>query len=97
MLPESLPTYAGLLYRERRAVISINSTKIDKNFTKGFPQESRCGLGFWNIQYNSLLNLRYINHTKTVAFVDDVVIIIKTDLIREAKNIANVELRKISA
>jgi len=39
---------------------------------------------FWNNQYNSLLNLRYINHTKTVAFADDLVIMIKADSIREA-------------
>jgi len=46
---------------------------------------------------NSLLNLRYTNHTKTVAFADDLVIMIKADSIREAENIANFELSKISA
>jgi len=34
---------------------------------------------------------------KAVAFVDDLVIMIKADSIREAENIANVELSKISA
>ena len=58
---------------------------------------SCCWAGFWNIQYNSLLNLRYTNHTKTVAFADDLVVMIKADSIREAENIANVELSKISA
>jgi hypothetical protein len=60
-------------------------------------QGSCCGPGFWNIQYNSLLNLRYTNHTKTVAFADDLVIMIKAESIREAENIASVELSKISA
>jgi hypothetical protein len=52
---------------------------------------------FWNIQYNSLLNLRYTNHTKTVTFGDDLVIMIKTESITEADNIASIELSKISA
>jgi cytochrome b involved in lipid metabolism len=44
----------------------------------------------------TLLNLRYTNHTKT-AFADDLVVMIKAELIREAENIANMELSKISA
>ena len=68
-----------------------------ENITKGCPQGSCCGPSFWNIQYNSLLNLSYSTHTKAVAFADDLVIMIKTESIREAENIANVELRKISA
>ena len=36
-------------------------------------------------------------YTKTVAFADDLVIMIKADQITEAENIANVELSKISA
>ena len=54
------------------------------------------GPSFWNILYNSLLNLRYTNHTKKVAFADDLVMI-KAESIREAENIASVELSKISA
>jgi hypothetical protein len=84
-------------FRQRRAVISINSSKTEKNITRGCAQGSCCGPGFWEIQYNSLLNLRYTNHTKTVAFADDLVVMIKADSIREAENIANVELNKISA
>ena len=66
--------------------------------TKGCPQGSCSGPGYWNIlvQYNSLLTLRYTEHTKVIAFADDVVIMIKADSIREAENITNVELSKIS-
>jgi len=84
-------------FRGRRAVISINSCKMEKNITKGCPQGSCCGLGFWNIKYNSLLNLRYTNHTKTVAFANDLVVMIKAESVRGAENIANVELSKVSA
>jgi hypothetical protein len=45
------------------------------------------------LQYNSLLNLRCTNHT----FADDLVIMIKADSIREAENIANVEMSEVSA
>jgi len=41
--------------------------------------------------------LKYTNHTKAVAFADDLVIMIKAESTREAENIANVELSKISA
>ena len=70
---------------------------MEKNITKGCPQGSCCGPGFRNIQCNSLLNLRYTNHTKTVAFADDVVVMIKAESIRETENIVNVELSNISA
>ena len=82
--------------RERRAVISFNSSTTE-NITKVSPQGSCCGPGLWNIQYNSFLTLKYTNHTKKLAFADDLVIVIKAESIREAENIANVELSKISA
>jgi hypothetical protein len=70
---------------------------MEKNITSGCLQGSCCGPGLWDIQYNSLLTMKYTNHTKAVAFTDDLVIIIKAESIREAENIANVELSKISA
>jgi len=70
---------------------------MENNVTKGCPQGSCFGSGFWNVQYNFLLNLRYTNHTKKVAFADNLVIMMKAESIREAENIANVELDKISA
>jgi hypothetical protein len=70
---------------------------MEKNITKGYPQGACCRLGFWNIQYNSLLNLKYPTHMKAVAFTDDLVIMITGDFIREAENIANIEFSKISA
>jgi tRNA G10 N-methylase Trm11 len=41
--------------------------------------------------------MRYTNRTKIVGFAEDLVITIKVEYIREAENIANVELSKISA
>jgi hypothetical protein len=83
-------------FRERRGAVSINNSGMEKNITKGCPQGSCCRPSFWNVQYNSLLNLGYTNLMQTVAFADDLVIMIKAESIREAENIANVELSKIS-
>jgi hypothetical protein len=38
--------------RERRVVISINSSSMEKNITKGCPQGSCTGPGLWNININ---------------------------------------------
>ena len=62
---------------------------MEKNITKGCPQGSCCGTGFWN-KYNSLLNLRYTNHKKKVAIADDLLFMIKAESIGETENIANV-------
>jgi len=95
--PQNLYQLTQDYFRERIAVISFNSSTMEKNITKGCPEGSCCEPGLWNIQYNSLLALKYTNHTKAVAFADDLVIMIKAESIREAENIANVELSKISA
>jgi len=70
---------------------------MEKNITKGCPQMPCCGPGFWNLQYSALLNLSYTNHTKVVAFAEDLIIMIKTESKREAENIANVEMNIITA
>ena len=56
-----------------------------------------CGPGLLNIQYNSLLNLNYTNRTKTIAFADDLILITRGKTVREAENIANILMTKISA
>jgi len=94
--PQNLYHLAQDYLKERKSVITINSFNIEKSITKGCPQASCCGPGFWNIQYNPLLNLKYTNHSKVVAVADDLIIMIKAESIGEAENIANVELNKIT-
>jgi hypothetical protein len=48
--PQNLYRLTQDYFREKRAVISINSSKTEQNITKGCPQGSCCGPGFWNIQ-----------------------------------------------
>jgi hypothetical protein len=51
----------------------------------------------WNLQYNSLLNLNYTNRTNAIAFADDLIIVTGGKTLREAENMANIEMRKISS
>ena len=67
-----------------------------KNITKGCAQVSCCGPILWNIQYDTVLNLQFTDHTRVVSFADDLILMIRADSISEAENIANVEMRKIT-
>ena len=66
------------------------------NITNGFAQGSCCGPILWNIQYDTVLNLQFTDHTRVVAFADDLILMIRADSISEAENIANVEMGKIT-
>ena len=65
--------------------------KRKDRLVKGFPQGSCCGPDFWNIQYNSLLNLEFGKRTKAIAFADDLLITIRAETVREAENVANID------
>ena len=67
-----------------------------KEHIKGCPRGSCSGPILWNIQYDPILNLQFTHHTRPVAFADDLILMIRADSIREAENIANVEIDKIA-
>jgi hypothetical protein len=60
------------------------------------PQGSCCWPGYWNIQYNSLLNLTFMDKTKIVVFADDLIITTRADSTRAIENYLNGELIKIT-
>jgi hypothetical protein len=68
---------------------------MERDMSRGCPQGSCCGPGFWNIQYNSLLNLQIGKRTKATAFADDLLIAVRAGNVREAENFANIEISKI--
>jgi hypothetical protein len=70
---------------------------MDGEVTKGCPQGSCCGLGLWNIYYNSLLNINYTKQMKAIPFADDLILVTRGKTVREAENIADVKLSKVSA
>ena len=94
--PKNLYNLAKSFFRERTATLSTNSIHVEKDVSKGCPQGSCCGPGFWNIQYNTLLNLEFGKRTKAIAFADDLLIAVRAENVREAENFSNIELNKTS-
>jgi hypothetical protein len=94
--PKNLYNLSRNYFSQRSAVISSNNFRVQRIVTKGSPQGSCCGPGYWNIQYNSILNLQFMKRTKTVAFADDLILAIRSETIRAAENVSNIEMRKIT-
>jgi hypothetical protein len=94
-LPQILHNLARSYFRERTPAIHTNSTQIERDVNNGCPQGSCCRPGFWNIQYNSLLNLSYGKRTKAIAFADDLLIAVRAENVQEAEKFANIEIGKI--
>jgi hypothetical protein len=74
--------------------MSTNSVSIKRRVTKGCPQGSCCGPGFWNLLYNSLLKLELTSHSTAIAFADDLIILTRGESVVEAENYMNLEMRK---
>ena len=93
--PKKLYNLARSYFSDRTATIHTNNIKIERVVSKGCPQVSCCGTGFWNIQFVSLLNLNYGERTKAIAFADDLLIAVRAGNVQEAENFANIETSKI--
>jgi hypothetical protein len=70
---------------------------MQREVSKGCPQGSCCRPGFWNIQYNSLLNLKFTRRTKAIAFADDLILVIRGETVSEAENFSNLGMSKVTA
>ena len=68
--------------------------RIGTTVTKG-PQGSCCGPGYWNIQFNSILNLKFAKWRTAIAFVDDLLIAVKAGTVVEVEYFTNIEMSKI--
>jgi hypothetical protein len=55
--PKNLYNLSKNYFSERSATLCTNIVQIERDVRKICPQGSCCGPGFWNVQYNSLLNL----------------------------------------
>jgi len=87
--PKYLYNLAISYFSGRTATLSTNSIQMEREVSKGCPQATCCGPGFWNIQYNSLLNLEFRKRTKAVAFADDLQMAVRAETVREAENFTN--------
>jgi len=68
--PKNLYYLSQGYFSQRTAALTINNISIERRVTKGYPQGSCCGPGFWNLLKNSIFNLQFTSHTKVIAFDD---------------------------
>jgi hypothetical protein len=85
--PKNLYELTKSYFTQRIAALSTNSLRTEKASSRGCPQ------GSWNLQFNSLLELKFMARTKVVAYADDLLIVTR-DSIRAVENYANVEVSK---
>ena len=93
--PKNLYELTKNYFSGRVAMLQINNIAIKRNVNMGCPQGSCCGPGYWNLIYNSLLNLKYSKNTKVIAFADDLIVLSKGATPVEAENYLNQEINKI--
>ena len=95
--PKNLYNLTKSYFSQRTVILSTNSVRMESEVSKGCSQGSCCGPGFWNIQYNSLLDLKFTRRTKAVAFAYDLILAIRGETVSEVKHFSNLELSKITA
>jgi hypothetical protein len=82
-------------FTQRTAALTMNSLRTEKPVSRGSPQGSCCGPGFWNLDFNSPLQLKFMTRTKVVAHADDLLLSIRANSVRALENYANAEMNKI--
>ena len=73
--PKNLFNLSRSYFSNGTASLCGNTLKIEKPVTMVCPQGSSSGPGFWNILYNSLLNLDFTRRTRVIAFADDLMVL----------------------
>ena len=93
--PKNLFNLSRSYFSNRTASLCGNTLKIEKPVTMGCPQGSCSGPGFWNILYNSLLNMDFTHRTRVIAFADDLLVLTRGKCALDAENYANQDLKKL--
>ena len=94
--PKNIYELTTSYFTQRSAVTATNTLRSKKEISRSCPQGSCSGPGFWNLQYNSLLQLNFMDPTKLVAFTDDLIMATRGGTVRAVENYVNVELSKIN-
>ena len=84
-------------FTQRTAILATNSIRMEKELSRGCPQGSCSAPCYWNLQYNSLMKIKYMDRTKVVAYADVLIMATRGESIRAVENCVNVELNKINA
>jgi hypothetical protein len=80
-------------FSERTATMSTNTIQLERNVSKGRPKEYCCGSGFWNIQFNSLLNLDFGKSNQGNNIFRRFANSNEGETIRKAENFANIKIK----
>jgi len=95
--PKNLYNLTKSYFIQRTAAMTMNSLGIEKPVIRGCPQGSCCGPGLWNLQFNSLHQLKFMARTKVAAYADDLLIATRGDSIRAVENYTDAEISKIES
>ena len=82
--PRNLYILSKEFFSNRKAVINTKTFITERHITKGCPQGSCSGPGFWNILYNSLLTLEINSRSRSIAFADDIIILTRGETVTGA-------------
>jgi len=93
--PRNLYNLSKVYFSNRTVLLTMNNVSETRRITKGCPKGSCCGPGFWNVLYNSLLEIELTNHSQAIAFADDLIVLTRGDTVVEAENYMNIEMKKI--
>ena len=73
-IPHNLWHICRDYFKDRVAKLNVAGTVVSKVVTRGCPQGSACGPGFWNILYDEVLQLEMPNNCELTSFADDLVL-----------------------
>ena len=93
--PRNLYILSKEFFSNRAAVINTKNFAIERHITRGCPQGSCSGPGFWNILYNSLLTSELNSISRAIVFADDLIILTRGETVTEAEIFMNLELTKV--
>ena len=95
--PKNLYKLSAIYFSNRKATLSINNYRTQKEVQKGCTQGSFCGPCFWDVMCNSLLNLKFSSRTKVIAFADDLIVLTSGACKMETEIYANQNFKKMRA
>lgn len=84
-------------FEDRYATLEIAGSRMTKRVTKGCPQGSACGPGFWNILFDAALKLTLPPGCKVNAFADDMLLRVEAYSLHSLEYTTKEAIRRIFA
>jgi hypothetical protein len=94
--PKNLFFLMKSYFDNRFAKLWHQNTEVTKGLTRGCPQGSACGPGFWNIIYDSCLKINFEENIELQCFADDSLLMVFDMSINNLKCKSELALEKLS-